>query len=425
MFQHKKIITAVEIGTSKICVLVGESNTDGKLTVIGRAESPSDNSVCKGEICDMQKATDILINVLAEADESCRRQINNSDIIVMTITSSNISSHQGVGTVFINSEDRRITVDELAEAENNAMITQLPIERAKINTIPSYFMIDGATRVRNPVDLIANKMEAVVHIIHGDSNRLSNFKVVMRDAGFDNDLEMVFSGLSVAYGVLTEEEQEQGVLLVDMGAGTTEYIAIFNQGALASGVIPIGFDHVANDLSIGLDLPISNCRKMLSDGSIASHIKERHGSIELRTNNGKIRKIPMSSIEKIIDLRLKETFQIIHQKIKDLAIMNNLGAGGIISGGAALFPRTAEIFRTTFDFPVRIGQPFEAAGAVTGIEDPRYSNIWGGLRFGLACLINNSGQEKRGLINYIVSGIDRMAGSMWKRIRDAKGAIKI
>lgn len=105
--------------------------------------------------------------------------------------------------------------------------------------------------------------------------------------------------------------------------------------------------------------------------------------------------------------------------------MNNLGAGGIISGGAALFPRTAEIFRTTFDFPVRIGQPFEAAGAVTGIEDPRYSNIWGGLRFGLACLINNSGQEKRGLINYIVSGIDRMAGSMWKRIRDAKGAIKI
>jgi cell division protein FtsA len=268
-------------------------------------------------------------------------------------------------------------------------------------------------------------MEASVHIIHGESNRLSNFRIVMRDAGFDIQMNLVFSGLASAYGVLTEEEQEHGVLLVDIGAGTTEYIVVFNQGVLASGVIPIGFDHVANDLSIGLDLSIHNCRKMLNDGTITNHLKERYGNIEVRSNNGNARKIPMSSVEKIIDMRLKEIFQVIHNKVKDLALLNNLSAGGIISGGAALFPRTSEIYRTTFDFPVRIGQPFEAAGAVTGIEDPRYSNVWGALRFGLASLISSAEQEKGGLIRIVISHIDRIADSMMKRFRDVKDAIKI
>ncbi len=425
MFQQKKIITAVEIGTSKICVLVGECNTEGRLTVIGRGEAPSDNCVIKGEICDMQKATDILNVVLSEADESCRRQINDTDFFVMTVTSSNINSNQGNGTVFIKSDDHLIGVDEVAEAEQNAQILQLPIERTKINSIPSYFVLDDDKRVRNPVDQTANKMEASVHIIHGESNRLSNFKIVMRDAGFDNQVNLVFSGLASAYGVLTEEEQEHGVLLVDIGAGTTEYIVVFNQGVLASGVIPIGFDHVANDLSLGLDLSIHNCRKMLNDGTITNHLKERYGNIEVRSNNGNARKIPMSSVEKIIDMRLKEIFQVIHNKVKDLALLNNLSAGGIISGGAALFPRTSEIFRTTFDFPVRIGQPFEAAGAVTGIEDPRYSNVWGALRFGLASLISSAEQEKGGLIRIVISHIDRIADSMMKRFRDVKDAIKI
>ncbi len=425
MFHQKNIVTAVELGTSKICVLVGEALPEGGISVIGRGEASSENAICKGEISDMSAALDILMRVIDEADESSGRQVNNSSLIAVAVTGASINSYQGIGTVFVKSENHRVSDDDIDEALQNAQVKPLPFDQTIINTFDSYFMLDGCRRVRNPSDQVADKFEAFIHVIHGDTNRVENFKSILRDAGFDEEIIPAFSGIASAYGILTEEEKENGVLLVDMGAGTTEFIVIYNMGVLFSGVLPVGFDHVANDLSIGLDLHISTCRKMLKDGSIMQHIHDRKGFVELKTVTGNDRKVPLSSIEKIIDLRLREIFQIIHRKIKDHGIINNLGSGGVLSGGAALFPRTSEIFKEVFEFPVRIGQPFDASGAVTGIENPRYSTIWGVLKFGEELSRILTTKEKRGVFSrMLINPIDNVAGRFWQGVSNLKKSIK-
>ncbi|MCP3967724.1 MAG: cell division protein FtsA [Lentisphaerae bacterium] len=425
MFQQRDIITAVEIGTSKIHVLVGQMDNDSSVTVIGSGEVPTANAVVKGEIADMDRALELLINAIEEADNSCNREINNSRIIFFNVTGAGINSFQGVGNVFIQNEGLKINDEDVKEAVENAQTKPLPLDQSVINTFDSYFMIDGGRRVSNPIDHVAHKLEAYIHVIHGDTNRIENFRSLLRDAGFDHEIQPVFSGMASVFGILTDEEKESGILLLDIGAGTTEYVAVFNMGVLDSGVIPIGFEHLANDLSLGLDLHISVCRKLLSDGSLAAHITQRKGFVEIKSSSGGIRKIPLSSFERIIDLRLQETFQIINRNIHEKGIFRSLGAGAVLTGGAALFPRTAEIVKEVFQFPVRIGRPYDAKGAVTGLEDPRYSTVWGTLKYGELFIHQLNSNRKRGVFGSMVDGVDGMASWLWRGISDLKNSIKI
>ena len=425
MFQQHNIVTAIEIGTSKICVLIGETSSDGKLAVIGFGECPSNNSVIKGEIVDMDTALEQLIKAVALADESSNRAINDSNVIALSITGSSILSYQGSGTVFIQSEDHRIGEEEITTAIKNAQSNNLPYDRTLINSFDSYFLLDGHKRVRNPSDMTAHKLEVCIHAVHGKTNQIENFYSLLRDAGFDDDPAPVFSGIASAYGVLTDEEKESGALLLDMGAGTCEYLAIFNMGILASGVLPVGFEHLANDLSLGLDLHISDCRKLLREGIIVEHIQQRAPFIETRINPGGIRKIPLTSFEKIIDLRLRETFQIIHGKLATQNIIRNLSSGGILTGGGALLPRSSELFREVFNLPVRVGQPFAANGATAGIENPRYANVWGVLKFAEEFNQILNSKQKNSITDKLLSSADGAATRFLRSLSDIFKSIKV
>ncbi len=424
MFEQRNIITAVEIGTSKICVLTGKVTDDDKITVIGHGEVNTEIAVSKGEIVDVNRTLELLARAFEEADEGSGGEINNSRLLVVTVTGCDIDFFQGVGTVFINNEDHTIRDSHLEESLENAQVKPLPMNRMPINTFDAYFLLDGNRRVRNPLEQIAHKLEAYVHVIHGNTNRVENFISAVRNAGFERKIEPVFSGIASLYGLLTEEEKENGALLVDMGAGVTEYAAVYNLGVLASGMLPIGFEHLANDLSLGLDLHISVCRKLLRDGVISEHIQAGKGFIEQKTAIGKIRKIPVSSFEKIIDLRLREVFQIIHEHIVEQGIFRNLGSGGIITGGASLLPRTAGIFREIFQFPVRVGKPFDAGGAVTGLENPRYSTVWGALKYGEEIDRIRRQKLNRGFLGAVSEGFDGFVDWLWDRLVEVKKSIK-
>jgi cell division protein FtsA len=425
MFQQHNIITAVEIGTSKICVLIGETSSDDKLAVIGLGECPSRNSVIKGEIVDMDIALQQLSLAVAQADESSNRAISDSSIIALSVTGSGILSYQGSGTVFIHNEDHRIGEEEIAAAVKNAQSNNIPYDRTLINSFDSYFLLDGHKRVRNPIDMVAHKLEVCVHAVHGKTNQVENFYSLLRDAGFDEDPVPVFSGIASAYGVLTEEEKENGALLVDMGAGTCEYLVIFNMGILASGVLPVGFEHVANDLSLGLDLHISDCRKMLEQGAIVEHIQQRKPFIEVQADSGGPRRIPLASFEKIIDLRLRETFQTIQSRLASQNTPQNLGSGGIISGGGALLPRSQELLREVFSLPVRVGRPFAANGAAAGLENPRYATIWGTLKFAdeFNRIINS--RQKGGIAEKLLNSADGAANRFLRSLVDIYKSLKI
>lgn len=425
MFHPREIVTAIELGTSRFCVLVGEALPDGHVNIIGRGTASSAGSVIKGEIDNMEKAFEQLGIALDEAEQSSDRELGNSRLVVVTVTGCAIDSHQGVGTVFVKNDQHKVTEKERLEAHENAKIQHLAPDRVIINSSESYFMVDGR-RVRNPLNHTATKLDAYVHVVHAQAVRLENFRSIIRDSGFEETMvEVVFSPLADDFGILSDEERENGVLLVDLGAGTTEFEVEYNSGVLASGVLQIGFEHVCNDLSIGLDLPISVCRKLFEDGILSRAIRDRQEFFEFGEKGGRKRKIPLSSFETIIDLRLREIFEIIRQNLSSKCAVGDLEAGGVLTGGGALFERSAAIFREVFDLSCRVGQPLEAGGAVTGVEDPRFSTVWGALK--IAAYYNQfiGSNGNRSAVTRVIDVMDSLIDRTRRGFRNLKGSIKV
>ena len=425
MFNNREIVTAVELGSSKICVLVGEAGTDGRVSIIGRGVAPSAGAVVKGEIDNMEKAFEQLALALEDADKTSERELGNSRVLVVAVTGCGIDSHCGVGTVFIKNEEHKVTEKERIEAHENARIQHLAPDREIINSSESYFLIDDR-RVRNPINQNARKLDAYVHVVHAVAARLENFRSILRESGFeDSMMEVVFSPLAADVGILSDEERENGVLLIDIGAGTSEYVVEYNSGVLASGVLQVGFDHVCNDLAIGLGLHIDVCRKLTADGTLAAAIRERREFLEFPRSIGKVRRIPAASFETIIDLRLREIFEIIRDSLAAKGALNNLDAGGVLTGGGALFERTPMLFREVFELGCRIGQPLEAGGAVTGVEDPRYSTVWGALKIAAYYNELNSGRSGRGTVGGLLDAVDGLLTRTRRTWRNLRGSFRL
>lgn len=414
----------MEIGTSKIRVLVGESSEDNSPIILGRGEVGSGNAIVKGEIVDMDRTLELLSDALDMADDNSGKLVNQTQVAGIVVTNCGIASLESVGSAVIKSPDRKISEEEIAEATQNAQVTHLPFDRVPIDTLDSYFMLDGHRRVASPLGQIAHKLDAHVHVIHGESNRIGSFTKIMADSGFEENTYLIFSGIATVMGVMTEDEKRNGAILLDMGAGVTEYVTVYNHGIIASGVLPVGFEHVANDLSVILRLHIDTCRKLLNDGTLAQMSAQGKGFIELKNINNKLVKIPLVSFEKVIDERLNESFGIIKDNLKSRGLFKNIGSGGILSGGAALFPRTLDIFHDVFECPVRLGKPFDASGAITELENPRYSSVWGSLKYCDLCLKTNHNRPS-GFADKLNRAVDIMAGGVQQTLRNVFKSIKI
>ena len=421
MFNSRRIISAIEIGTSKFCVLVGEVDDSGRLDVIGRGEAPSASSVVKGEIVNMDRAYEQLSKALEEADRASERALAMSRMVMVLVTGCGISSQPGVGMVLIRNADHVVTEAERSEANDNARILNLPADRQIINTCNSFFLIDGR-RVSNPLRHNGSKLEAHIHIVHGVSARVGNFRNLVRDSGFENaDIDVVFSPVAADYGVLSERERDEGVLLVDLGAGCTEYVMEYDNGMCASGVLQVGMEHVANDLSIALGLSIDQCRKLLVSGDLTRAGESGQSQIRLRGVSGAERVIPLSSFDTVIDCRLREIFTIIRRQLELAGSPCSMAAGGVMTGGGALLPRARELFGEVFDLSCQVAHPRDAEGAITDLASPRYSAVWGALKLAADYFYNNG---EAGPGRGLVASLEHNANAFWSGLGKIRKAIK-
>ncbi|MCX6983999.1 MAG: hypothetical protein NT118_04490, partial [Lentisphaerae bacterium] len=266
MFKNRHIITAVEIGTSKICVLIGEANQQGHISVLAHGESPVESgAVCKGEIIDMDRVTRCLDEAIEKAESAADVDVDSNNLYI-SVTGSHIRAMKGSGHVIVSGEGRRISQEHMVEALRNATMVPIPPECVILNSVDGNFLIDGLRRIADPEGQIADKLEAFAHIIYGNRNCIENFQAPLRELGYDGSIP-VFSAIASASGVLTDDELKNGVLMIDMGAGTTEYMLFHDSGAQAIGILAVGCDHIANDISVGLDLNIPLCRKMLVENT--------------------------------------------------------------------------------------------------------------------------------------------------------------
>ncbi|MBR2509179.1 MAG: cell division protein FtsA [Lentisphaeria bacterium] len=379
--SSRNIISAIELGTSKICVLIGNSNPNGQLEVIGLGEVPTEGSIVKGEIINMEEAYEQLNIALEEADRSAGKVLTHNQLSVINVTGCNIDSVHSVGTAIIRTPDQKITMNEMQEASESAKIHNMPTGLTELHTAVSYYTLDDARRLCNPEGQIATKLDAHIQIIRGNANRIENFKRLVVDTGFDENMILpIFSGTCSDMGILSKDEKERGVLLVDFGAGTTEYMVEYREGMITGGIFPIGFNHLLNDLSIGLELPFDYCQKLASSGKLEAILKSGEQFHDYPNQRGNVRHIPVSSFETIIELRLRELFGLISDELKKVDIHHNIDAGGVLTGGGSLLTLSQNIFQETFQCSVRKGQPHDVIGASGKISSPQYSMIYGALK---------------------------------------------
>lgn len=396
---------------------MAETDGQGNISVAGHGECPSGGSVCKGEIVNISQATGLLAEAIEKAEQSADTEIDTANLYV-AVTGSHIRGYKGTGKVIITTPDRKISREHIDEAVRNAMQIEIPPEYIRLNSIHGNYLIDGIRRTSNPEDQIADKLEAFAHIICGNRNCIENIQAPLRELGYEKS-NPVFSALAASTGVLTDEELKHGVLLIDMGAGTTEFMLFHDSGVHCCNVLSVGCEHIANDLAIGLELNIAFCRKIITDNMCSSRRAQGQPFIEYEGTIG-TRKIPINTVEKVMELRIREAAEYIHKVLASQNLLQLMNRGVVITGGAALIPQTYEIINSVFESVVRIGNPPEMSGAITNLKSPRYSMIAGLLKLGEK---NRFAGEKGG--RNFLERFDRILWDGTRRLtRQMKNAIK-
>ena len=378
MGKYKRVLSSIDMGTSRIRVAIGETDdSTGGIRVIGYADKDSEGSVCKGEISDMEKAKGILDDAIRESERMADREIDPLSIFV-GITGAHIGGVDVAGSILIDSEDRKITTRHIGEALKIAKGSPLSGDCSPLNSIDGCFVLDGTRHVNDPLGQTANKLEARSHIIYGKRNNINNFLNPIRELGF-NLPKPVFNGLASALAVLTMDDFEHGVLVVDIGAGVTEYILFHNFMAVECGALTVGCDHIANDLSLGLEINFPKAKSIVK-GNTAHELKlQGQSSIEIPGSLG-TRQLPIHSVEKIIEMRIRETFEVVHESLKAHNLIQLLHNGIVICGGGANLPYTKEIASAVFEAPARIGYAVDVGGPESLLKFPGNFTALGLLR---------------------------------------------
>src|SRR4051794_38429630 len=263
MFDPSSIIVGLEIGTSKVCAVVGELNAENALNVVGVGQARS-RGVRKGEIADAPMVEEDIRHAIVEAEQMADVEIRS---VYLGISGGHLRGFNNRGVHPVVSADREICEEDVQDVIKNAKAINLPAQNHVVHAIRQHFLVDGQDGIANPVGMLGARVEVDVHVIHGNLNRMQNAIRTVKGLQLEVD-DIVFNGLAASLAILTNEQKELGSLVIDIGGGTTEYV-VYSKGIVKhTGVLAVGGDHVSNDLAYGLKVPLSR----------AEQLKIEHGS---------------------------------------------------------------------------------------------------------------------------------------------------
>lgn len=383
--SRPSIIGAVEIGTSKVAVLVGEVINGRELQIIGLGESTT-QGVRKGEITDLRAASDCAHAALLAAEKCAGAQIEG---VYLAITGTHVEGFCNSGVVTVEDADNWVRARDLARAGENAKSKALPPGRLYVHHVRSGYVLDGRP-VRAPLDMQGARLESHYWHVHGDESRLSRPVHVIN--GFSLKVEdMVISSIASGIMVTTEEEKEAGVLVVDIGCGTTDYVLYRHGRIVRSGVIAVGGDHFTNDLSLGLRISHKHAESLkLRYGKAVVDRNDKHDSVmlvgDLMIGD---RPIPRAAIYKILHARADELFMILQNKLGSLVSPQNLAGGVILTGGGSRLQDLDTLGESVLGLPVRKGRNPEWVSHEQ-LREPEFSTVLGLLHYGLSAQRNET-----------------------------------
>lgn len=379
-----KIVSAIELGSSKIVTLIAQVNIDPvsyeRTTNIVGVSSVSSQGIKKGQIVDIEEAVESAISSVEAAE---RMAGYNLDSAWVCLGGAHIMSQNSHGVVAVSDPQGEVSPEDIERVIEAASAISLPSSREIVHVLPREFTVDGESGVKDAVGMSGVRLEVETHIITASTSSLKNLRRVVKEVGVDIE-EIVFSGLSGAEAVLSETEKELGCCYIDLGGGTTS-IAVYVDGAIAySGVIPIGARNVTNDLAIGLRVSLDTAEKIKIALSESARKKKDKTSLEddqLELDSMGITEVKKVSkktlIEGIIKPRLNEIFSIVRLDLEKAGLSARIPSGIIVSGGGAETVGILESAKRTISLPVRIGTPSGVSGLVDDIMTPAFASSIG------------------------------------------------
>ena len=354
MPKNERYIVGLDIGTHTICCVVAEMRDGGTVEVVGYGSSPS-RGLRKDSVVHPEATVEAIKNAVEEAELMAGVAVDRA---VVGIAGAHIRSFNSRGVIHVTGRDGTVSRDDLRRVLEAARAVSIPTDREVLHVLPQEFVLDEHGGIAQPVGMNGGKLEANVHIVTASTTSMQNLINCVNQAGIevrDTALEQ----LAIAESMLTRDEKELGVALIDIGGGTTD-LAVFERGSLwHTAVLPVGGDHFTNDLAVGLRTPIPDAERLkVKHGCALSSLVEGDEAIEVPSVGGRRpRLLSRQVMAEILQPRAEEVFSLIREEILRAGFDRLLNAGVVLAGGGSLLPGIVEVAESIFDLPVRIGHP--------------------------------------------------------------------
>lgn len=394
-------IVALEIGTGKIAALVGEVRDDGCLLITGMGVHES-RGVRKGEIIDLDTASVCVRAAIQQAEESGKVDIGE---VHLAVSGGHIRGAVNAGRVRVLGSDRLVSEEDVESVEEVARSMNIPDDREILHTIPQHYCIDDTHYVMNPVGMEASTLTLSMLILHARRTRIRNTVRAVRSLPL-NVADVVFGGLCAGLAVLTPEQKESGVIVVDIGAGTTDYVVYADSVVAASGSIAVGGDHVVNDIALAFNIPLQRAEALKKEFGCALSEDEDVEAISLPPEVGFAgTTIKIGALKKVIIARMEELFEMLMNEIGG-NIVRNIGAGVVLTGGLSALKGVTDLGSDVFELPCAVGRPRNVSGLASATDSPEFSVCCGLILHAH----RTSGSGKRGLFGGWLKGILGLGG---------------
>ncbi|WP_085314863.1 cell division protein FtsA [Derxia lacustris] len=370
--DNKDLIVGLDIGTSKVVAVVAELLPDGRFEVVGMGQADS-KGMKKGVVVNIDATVESIQRALEEAELMADCKITH---VYTGIAGSHIRSFSSSGMVAV--KDKEVTPADVARVMETAKAVNIPTDQQILHVLPQEFIVDGQEDVREPLGMSGVRLEVRVHIVTGAVSAAQNIVKCVRRCGLEV-VEVMLQPLASSLSVLTPDEKDLGVVLVDIGGGTTD-IAIFTNGSIRhTAVIPIAGDQITNDVAMALRTPSADAEEIkLQHGVAKQALADPHAQIEVPGLGDRgPRTLSKQALAAVIEPRVEELFALVQQVVRASGYEEVIGSGIVLTGGSSQLPGVVELAEDIFLKPVRLGLPDYKGGLADVVKSARYSTVMG------------------------------------------------
>jgi cell division protein FtsA len=375
----RAVIAGLDVGTTKICCVIAEPTPTGGLDIVGVGVSPS-RGLRKGVVVNIDSTVEAVRQAVAEAEQVAGVEIAS---VVAGIAGGHIRGINSRGVVAVSGKHREVSQADVDRALEAAKAINLPPDREIIHVLPQTFVVDDQDGVKEPVGMSGVRLEVEVHLVTGANTSVQNVIRSVNRAGLAVQ-DIVLEPLASSEAVISPEEKELGILLIDLGGGTTD-AALFRDGAIwYTGILPLGGDHISNDIAVGLRTPTSDAEELKKRyGCALTALVREEETVDVPSVGGrKPRQLSRQILSEIIQPRVEEIFTLVARDLARAGLQDVAAAGVVVTGGTSIMQGVPELAEQIFDLPVRRGAPGGIGGLADVVKSPIYSTAVGLARYG-------------------------------------------